>query len=194
MSPEARYARGGRAVHAAFRLAAALLALPAVAAAQHELPAGKWRAVEGGTEVCMEVLPSQQLRLSLRGPGDRNPVVVDGKYRITATKMGDFHLDFEVATIRQKTLGNCRKYWFDKELDATRQLGIELRRGARLRLTLHFECAAGREQVQLCIHIAEEGRPKVACRALQSERGTVCKEPPAIDGSLINRPPDRPRP
>jgi len=153
-------------------LLCALLALPGVARAEgmFDLPPGWFTARQGEVTTCLEVMKDHKLRLTFQGRMDRNPVVVDGDYQVSATKMADYHATFKVTKVWQK------------------QLGRVIKAGDALTLTLHYECAGGHPQVQLCLHDA-----KVVCRNLQDPRNT-CKEGPAIDGSQINAPPKRPSP
>jgi hypothetical protein len=152
-----------------------------------ELPRGRFTLRPGLAEMCLEVLPEHRLRLTFQGPDDRKPVVLDGPYVVTATKMGSYHFKLTVETIRHKTLSACRKYWVDEELPSTLRLDTEIRKGATLRFTANFGCAQGHDRVQLCLHDGGADGKRVICRDLVNEE-SECKEGPAIDGALINPP------
>jgi hypothetical protein len=164
------------------RIPLVLLALLGTARAQG-LPTARYTGHEGGVETCLRVVDDKKLELSFEGAHDRNPIRVEGDYRITAHKMGDFHVELKVTRVVQKQLTRCRKSWEDLELGETRQLGRTVRRGDVVKLTLHYECD-GFEQLQLCAHDPLE------CSTL-SDRSRKCTPPPAIDGSKINPPPNR---
>lgn len=169
-------------------LLASLAVTPyAQASGSIEIPPGWWTLREGEMTTCLESLPDHKLRLTFQTKQDRHPIVVDGSYRLTAHKMSDFHATLRVDRVWQKQLGSCRKAWHDVSLPSTTQLGRGMKAGDELKLTLHFECAGGKPQVQLCLH-----DDKVVCRALQDPNGT-CSEGPAIDGSKINAPARPPR-
>jgi hypothetical protein len=157
-----------------------LLVLTGIAGAT-ELPRGRYRARQDGVETCLNVIDGQKLELSFEGSSDRNPIRVEGEYRVTAYKMSDFHVEVKVTRIVQKQLTRCRKSWEDMDLSETKQLGRNLKPGAVLTLTLHYGCD-GFEHVQLCAH------DPVVCREL-SDRSRKCTPPPPIDGSKINAPP-----
>lgn len=169
---------------------ALLLAVPFGTAIVHaegmEAPRGWWTLREGETTTCLEIKPDHQLRLTFQGKMDRNPIVVDGEYRVTANKMADHHVTFAVTKIWQKQLSNCRKAWIDEDLHETRQLGRTIKAGDQLKLTLHFGCVDAHPTVQLCAHGA---KTDVVCKQLSDPNGS-CKEStgPAIDGAKINAP------
>jgi hypothetical protein len=146
-----------------------------------ELPKGRYTSRDGGVETCLNVIDERRVELSFEGLNDRNPIRVEGDYRVTANKMGDFHVEVKVTRIVQKQLTRCRKSWEDMELASTQQLGRTIKPGDVLRLTLHYECN-GFEHVQLCAH------GPVVCREL-SDRSRKCTPPPPMDGSRINPPP-----
>lgn len=152
-----------------------------------ELPHGRFTLTAGFPEMCLEVLDGKRLRLTFQTTSDRNPVVLDGSYVVTATKMGSFHFNVTVATIKTKTLSNCRKYWIDEELPATTRLDTVIKPGSVLRFTANFGCTKSHPSVQLCLHNGGLDGKKVICRDL-SNRENDCKEGPAVDGALINPP------
>ena len=162
----------------------ALLTLPGIgqAGASPEIPSGWWTLREADLTTCLEVSDGRKLRLTFQARMDRNPIVIDGDYAVSATKMGDYHVTWKVSKVWQKQLSSCRKAWHDIDIASTTQLGRSIKVGDALKLTLHFECADGKPQVQLCLHDTS-----VVCRNLQDPNGT-CKEGPAIDGSKINAP------
>ncbi len=174
-----------------------LLCWPAAATAQSpQLPHGKWQLVESsGEEICVEVLEDFRLRLTFRSAGsdDWKPIVIGGTYRITANKFGSFHAEMKIQEIRQKGISRCRKYVVDNELPETTQLGVKMQPGQILRLTFHFACADRKEHLQLCLHQTEtEKTPRVICKDFQQENASCRSRSasgPAIDGSLLNRPP-----
>jgi hypothetical protein len=149
-----------------------------------DIPPGWWTVREDGVTTCLEVHKDHTLRLTFQGPMDRDPVVVDGRYTVTATKMTDYHATLKVTKLWQKQLTHCRKAWFDAELSSSRQLGHTIHKGEDLDLTMHFHCADGHPQVQLCLH-AEQA----VCRTLANPH-KHCTEGPSIDGSKYNAPPD----
>lgn len=158
-----------------------------------DLPRGHFQLQPGMSEMCLDVLPNHRLRLTFRGPEDRNPVILEGAYVVSATKMSDFHFTFTVKTIRTKTLSNCRKFWIDADLRETERLETKIKPGSVLNFTAHFQCAKDRSQVQLCLHDAGKDRNKVICRNL-TDHDQRCHQTPAIDGALINPPPNLPKP
>lgn len=153
-----------------------------------ELPRGRWTLRSMVPEMCFEVLPDLRVHLTFQESGDRNPVVLDGKYKVSATKMGDFHFSYTVDSIRTKTLSACRKYWVDEDLPTTKRLKTNIRPGQVLRFTAKFGCQKGKSAVQLCLHNGGEDGKQVICQDLFDEEKS-CKEGPAIDGALINPPP-----
>jgi hypothetical protein len=171
---------GGRGLMRLF----VLLALWAGPARADGLPAGRFTGREAGVETCLRVLDGHKLELSFEGANDREPIRVEGDYRVTANKMGDFHVEVKVTRVVQKQLTRCRKSWEDMDLAETRQLGRAIRAGDLLRLTLHYGCD-GYQEVQLCSH-----DPAVVCRTLW-DRARKCTPPPPIDGSRINAPAQR---
>lgn len=156
-----------------------------------ELPRGRFMLRAGIPEMCLEVVSDKQLRLTFQGPEDRHPVVIDGSYVVTATKMGSYHFTVTVGTIKTKTLSACRKYWVDQTLPATTRLDTLIKPGSVLRFTANFGCAKGHPSLQLCLHNGGSDGKKVVCRDL-GDHDKDCKAGPAIDGALIN-PPNLPK-
>lgn len=156
-----------------------------------EAPRGWWTIREGETTTCLEIKPDHKLRLTFQGKMDREPIVVDGDYRVTANKMADHHVTLAVTKIWQKQLSHCRKAWLDEDLHETRQLGRTIKEGDQLKLTLHFGCVDAHPAVQLCVHGAKED---LVCKQM-SDPNKSCKEStgPAIDGAKINPPPTAPK-
>ncbi len=167
----------------ALLLLGALMGLVETANAQgREAPLGWWTVKQGETTTCLEVLADHKLRLTFQGKMDRNPIVVDGEYVLTANKMADYHVTFTAKKIWQKQLGSCRKAWHDVDLHQTQQLGRTIKEGDALKLTMHHDCVDEHPSVQLCLHDAT-----VTCLELSDPKKS-CKPGPAIDGAKINRP------
>ena len=154
------------------------------------LPAGHYTLRPSGQELCLdaiEVDKKPRLRLTFDGPNQRHPIVIDGPYRVTAMKMGDFHVHLQIEAIHTKTLSSCRKRWDDTTLPRTTQLDTKLEPGATLKLTLQYRCSEKKNSVQLCLHDAGADGKQVVCRVLY-DFASSCTEGPAIDGALINPP------
>lgn len=160
------------------------------AGSMFDLPNGHWELRPGIPELCLDVLPDHKLRLTFQGPMDRNPLVIDGSYETTATKMGDYHFRFKISVMHQKTLSKCRKYWIDEEVPETTRLDTKMQPGTVLKMTAKFECAHNHPSVQLCLHDAGKDGKQVLCKTL-ADTEKSCKAPPPIDGALINAPPHR---
>src|SRR5262245_36718068 len=94
-----------------------------------ELPRGRYTSREDGVETCLNVIDTHRLERSFQGPGDREPIRVEGDYRVTANKMSDFHVEVKVTRIVQKQLTRCRKSWEDVEIRETRQLARTIKPG-----------------------------------------------------------------
>src|SRR5258707_10120339 len=92
-----------------------------------ELPRGRYTGRQEGVETCLNVIDAHRLELSFQGANDRNPIRVEGDYRVTANKMGDFHVAVTVTRIVQKQLTRCRKSWEDMDLPDTQQLARTLK-------------------------------------------------------------------
>jgi hypothetical protein len=163
-----------------------------IARAEVELPLRKYTLTDGGPELCFEPLPGRRLKLTLKSQQDRDPYVLEGPYVVTANKMADFHVTFTVESIKHRTLGPCRKFWYVDDATQTTQLDTVIKRGARLMLTAHYECADRRESVQLCLHDAGADGKQVVCRVLRDFRAPACTPPPPIDGAKINAPAPHP--
>ena len=87
-----------------------------------DLPRGHWTVREDKVETCLDVKENGQLWLTFQGPEDRKPKVVIGTYKVTATKMSDYHLEFHVEKITQKQLSKCRERWDETELTEAKGL------------------------------------------------------------------------
>lgn len=147
-----------------------------------EIPQGWWTITKDELTTCLEVRPGHQLRLTFKGKMDREPVVVDTEYVLTANKMADYHVTATVKKVWQKQLGSCRKAWIDQDLGETKQLRRTIKVGDALKLTLHHGCVNDHPYVQLCLH-----DDQVTCLDLADPKKT-CTAGPAIDGSKINPP------
>jgi hypothetical protein len=156
-------------------------------AAGAELPKGHYQLERVRSTLCFDALPENRLRLTFQGASDRHPIVVEGDYEVTATKMADFHVALSIDSIHQKRLAKCRERWDDVALESTRQLETTLTPGTKLKLTLHFQCQDKMNSVQLCLHDAGADGKQVICRDLH-DYATTCTPGPAIDGSKINAP------
>lgn len=156
-------------------------------AGEPEAPHGWWTNREGDVTTCLEIKPDHRLKLTFQGRMDREPIVVEGEYRVTANKMTDHHVTLTVKKIWQKQLGKCRKEWITATLDETQQLGRTIKVDDALALTLHFGCVDAHPSVQLCSH--GPGEKQVVCKQLHDPNG-ACKASsgPAIDGAKINAP------
>lgn len=109
------------------------------------------------------------------------PVLVEGAYEVTRSAPGDFDVDFKVDRVERKGISRGRENVFSQVLKETKQLGIPMRPGKTLKVTLEFGCKGEKEQVLVCIK-NPGGKP--ACRTLDGEscRGIfkVPGEPPPL--------------
>ncbi len=170
-------------LHLALLLLFVLLTGPAGARAEGAapLPSGHWNgSYDDRVRVCLDILPQAGIRLTIYDPEERNPLVIDGTYKLAAGDATDGKqtLTMTVSKIRTKTLSRCRESWIVAERESTRQLGVVFRPGATITLTVSLGCKDKRSTVLLCV---VSSRGTAACRDLRSdETQTPCKPSPPV--------------
>ncbi|MBU0549853.1 hypothetical protein KKF91_06070 [Myxococcota bacterium] len=119
------------------------------------MPEGDWRGAPEATFARLRVGPGLRLEIT-----NRAGAIAEGPYASTMTKFADWHVRFTPQ-------GSAAPF----------------EAGQVYRLSLHFECARGREQVQLCLHAA-----RVTCEVLVGEARCAPPSSPGPPGEAINAP------
>ena len=170
-------------IHLGLLLLFVLLTRPAGVRAEAVglLPSGHWNgSYDDRVRVCLDILPQAGIRLTIYAPEERNPLVIDGTYKLAAgaAPAGKRTLTMTVSSVRTKDLSKCRKYWIVVERESTSQLGVVFRPGAAIKLTVSVGCKDQQSTVQLCV-VAPRGTK--TCRDLRSdETAAVCQPSPLV--------------
>ena len=149
-----------------------------------EMPAGTWtsRMGEGAASerISLEIRRAHRIRISFFDVVRSDELLImDGRYQVSITKFSDYHSDIRFESIIQRLRGK------ERSLTKSDLLGVKIARGESLPFTFVFDCADGKNTVQLCLHFHDQ----VSCRNLERIDASCKGHPPAIDGALINAPP-----
>jgi len=154
-----------------------MLALPSTIRAQERvsLPSGHWihyLSPPGQGEIVTDMILDiggddfMFFHFYDRAAEKWKPVLVEGAYEVTKSAPGDFQVDFKVDRVERKGISHGRKDVYFQVLKETKQLGIPMRPGRTLNVTLEFGCKDEKEQVLVCLK-NPGGKP--ACTTLDGE-------------------------
>ncbi len=135
-----------------------------------QLPVGRWQA--DSERLCIEVYRGGIIEISQQQEGDRHPARLAGLHRIRLVAAEEYEVTVDVSWILQKTLSNCRKYWYSQKLESRDVLGLTARPGKPLVLSFRF--SDDQKRLELC------GLPK---RCLGLHRTTAYQTAPFLDVS-----------
>jgi len=155
-----------------------------------EMPLGRWSTPEKEVSpelIRFDILKEKKLTLSivhLTTSDEKPSLFVEGRYQMTITKFSDYHCDVKIDSLELQGVFSGKGKVQNKKVSSSTLFGVPIKRGDTLPFTFSFDCADGKNTVQLCLHTHDHA----SCRNLERVDPSCKGRPAAIDGSLINPP------